>query len=405
MEKKEIIRDEFSLLLLFKLFKLNKKFTIIFIISVITFVTLLSFIVPFEYKADATVLPPEDLAGTSSFSALVQNYSGGLSLPGLSPGRKLELFSDIIKSREVCKYISDKLHIANSLLFKGLDQEQILKAILNCMDVKVNSNGLIVISTTISTPYFSGEKSREEAARLTAQIANAAVEGLDIVNRDKNVSKARKKHVFIEKVLADKRKNLDSIDREIEAFQEKNKVLAIDEQTKSILSSAVSLGSELSKARLELGFLLQEYEPNSPKVIAQQNKVKNLEDQYLKTQEGGIVRSDKFSIPLGLVPSLVRQYTNLVRDQKVLSEVILFLETQRYQAAIQEESDIPIVEPLDKAEIPHHRYSPNRKFMVLFGLILGVLGAFIFLLTKGLIKGQIYFKKENVKELTDRMNT
>ncbi len=394
MGKEEINKEELSLRIVFRIINLNRKFTLLVTASVIIFTLILSFIVPYEYEATATVLPPEETGGSAGLSSFLQSLSGGLSVPGLSHGNKLELLADITKSREVAKYISQKLNLKSTSLFKGSDEEQILKAIDNILDVRVNRNGLIVVNSVVGTPYFSSSKSREDAAKLSAEIANAAVEGLDFINRRKNVSKARKKRLFIERVLMDNKLKLDSVDNALESFQMKNKVLAIDEQTKAILENAVNVGTELSKSEVELNLLMQDYDINSPKVKAYKKKVQGLQQQYNRTQHGGLVPNDNISIPLMNVPTLVKEYTNLVRDQKIMAQVILYLETQKYQEAIQEESDIATVEPLDKAEPPYDRLSPDRKFMLIMGLIFGLFGSVVYLLIKGFYKGNLFIKRQ-----------
>ncbi|OGU17435.1 MAG: hypothetical protein A2X61_09040 [Ignavibacteria bacterium GWB2_35_12] len=398
MVKEETNKEELSLRIIFRLINLNRKFTLIVTGVVIILTLLLSFIVPYEYEATATVLPPEETGGNAGLSSFLQSLSGGLSVPGLSQGNKLELLADITKSREVAKYISKKLNLKSSSLFKGADEETILKAIDNILDVRVNRNGLIVVNSVVGTPYFSSSKSRVDAAKLSAEIANAAVEGLDFINRRKNVSKARKKRLFIERMLVDNKLKLDSVDNALESFQKKNKVLAIDEQTKAILENAVNVGTELSKSEVELNLLMQDYEINSPKVKAYKKKVEGLQEQYNRTQRGGLVPNDNISIPLTNVPTLVKEYTNLIREQKIMAQVILYLETQKYQEAIQEESDIATVETLDRAEPPHDRLSPDRKFMLIMGLIFGLLGAVAFLLGKDFYKGNLYIKRQEKQE-------
>ncbi|MBI5324736.1 MAG: hypothetical protein HZB41_05605 [Ignavibacteriae bacterium] len=389
----EINKEELSLRIVFRLINLNKKFTFLVTGIVVVFTLILSFIVPYEYEATATVLPPEETGTNAGLSSFLQSLSGGLSVPGLSQGNKLELLADITKSREVAKYINQKLNLKSSYLFKGADDETIIKAIDNILEVRVNRNGLIVVTSVVGTGYFSSGKSKEEAAKLSAQISNTAVEGLDFVNRRKNVSKAKRKRLFIERVLVDNKFKLDSIDDALESFQKKNKVLALDEQTKAILENAVNVGSELSKSEVELSLLTQDYDINSPKVKAYRKKVHDLQQQYKRTQLGGLVPNDNISIPLTAVPTLLKEYTNLIRDQKIMAQVILYLETQKYQEAIQEESDIATVEPLDKAFVPYDRLSPDRKFMLIIGLILGLFGSVVYLLTKGYFKGIYYIKR------------
>jgi len=180
---------------------------------------------------------------------------------------------------------------------------------------------------------------------------------------------------------------LDSTDKLIEEFQNKNQVLEIEAQTTAIIGNAVNIGAELSKAELELQLKLQEFSSNSPAVQPYRQLVETLKSQYQSIQRGGIIKSDDFSIPLKQVPKLIREYRDLIRDQKILEQVNLYLETQNYQEAIQEASDITTVEPLDLAMIPITNSSPNRKMMLIMGFFLSLSIALVVVSVRAFIQG------------------
>ena len=150
----------------------------------------------------------------------------------------------------------------------------------------------------------------------------------------------------------------------------------------------------MAKAEIDLNLKLQEYEANSPSVRLYREKLNNLKSQFQRMQSGGIGSSDEFSIPLKDVPALIRNYTNLVRSQKVLEQVNLYLHTQKYQEGIQEESDVPTVEVLDKATPPLRRFSPDRKQMVILAFIISSILALSIITAFAFYKGRLYLKKE-----------
>ncbi|MGA2298154.1 MAG: GNVR domain-containing protein [FCB group bacterium] len=387
--------EELTINLVYKLCLLHKKFLFLFVISILLLTLVLSFVLPSEYEATATVLPPDDTESHSGLSSYLQNLSGGVSLPGINQGNKIQLLGEIVKSREVAKYIVDKCKLKNYPQFKNIDDESLYNAIINNIDVQVKRTGLMVISTTMTTGYFPSEKDKNTAAELSALMANTAIEGLDFINRIKNVSKAKRKRIFIEHVLNENKLKLDSVDSALESFQNSNKVLALDEQTKAILENAVHIGSEISMAQIDLNLAELDFDPGSPKVLTYKKRVNQLQNQYNRIQSGGLVSGDKFSIPLNEVPKLFKEYTNLVRDQKILLQVNMYLETQKFQEAIQEESDVITVEFLDKAVQPQERSAPSRKMMLLLGFILSSFFGVGIVITWSFIKGRFYFKKSN----------
>lgn len=389
----EFNSQEFSIGTLINLVKYHKK-TFIIIVSAITIIVgFYSFISPEEYESTATIIPPDDAGTVGGLTSFLQSLSGGISIGGVTQPSRIQLFQEYLKSREVAKTIVDTLKLRNHPWFKVPNEELLYWNVSQLLKVEIKRSGLIMITTRIETPYFSSNKDREEAKRLSADIANAAIVSLDLLNQRKTGSKAKRKRQFIERMLIEKKTVLDSIDNQLEKFRQKNKVIEIDEQSKVILGSAVTIGTELAKAEIEFSLKQQEYEPNSPMLKPYRDKLENLRRQYLKIQRGGISSNDDFSIPLNEVPALIREYTNLMRDQKILESVNMYLETQKYQEAIQEQSDVPTVEPLDRAHPPLLRVSPNRKIMILMAFLVSSIFTIIGILIYGFRKGEIYLRK------------
>jgi tyrosine-protein kinase Etk/Wzc len=390
-------KEEFSLKSIFNLCKMHKKFLILFIGIIVVLTGVYSFIIPQKFTATTTVLPPEDEGTSGGLSGFLQSISGGISLGGMSKGLKIELYLEMLTSRSVAEYIVNECNLTQYEDFKIGNKNILYDMVRNLLEVEANRSGLMIISTTIKTPYFPNSKDKIFAAELAAKISNAAIEGLDYINRKKSSIKAKKKKEFISRILVENKKMLDSVDMEMEKFQKENKLVAIDEQTQAILENIVGVGVELSKAEVELGIISQEFEPASPIVKAYERQVEDLAKQYEKTQSGGLIPTDKFSIPLDEVPTLLRKYTNLLRDQKILTQVILYLETQKYQEAIQEESDILTVQALDEAFPPYRKSSPSRLIMLFISFFISSFLGISYIIIKALKKGNLYIEKEEEK--------
>jgi len=395
MEIKNPEKEAFSFSSLLKLCRLHKKFLVLFIGISVIITGIYSFIIPQQFSATATVLPPEEEGGSGGLSSFLQSISGGISLGGLAKGTKIELYLEMLTSRTVARHIVEKCELKKIEDFQIENEDILYDMVRNLLEVESNRSGLMIVTATIPTPYLPNAKDKIFAAELSANISNAAVEGLDFLNREKSISKARKKKEFISRVLVKNKIMLDSVDAEMEEFQKENKVLAIDEQTQAILDNAVGVGVELTKAEVELGTAQQEYEPASPILKAYQRRVNDLKNQYEKTQIGGLIPTDKFSIPLSDIPALVRKYTNLLRDQKIMTQVILYLETQKYQEAIQEGSDIPTLQTLDPAFPPYKKSSPSRLIMLVLALFLSSFFSVSYITLKAFKKGKLYIEKSD----------
>jgi uncharacterized protein involved in exopolysaccharide biosynthesis len=353
----------------------NYKFILLFTLAVTIFAYIITYIIPHKYECQATLLPPEE-AGPSNLAEFLKSFSNLPTVFGGTSRTKIQLYYEMLKSKELARYIAAKPEIKNFSLFKNLDSTKLVKTIYKSIDIELRQSGLFIISATTSTGFFPSAQKKKEAAIASAQIAKLAIQSLDSLVRTRISTRSKRKVVLIEKLLAEKRHQLDSIEKEIENFQTKNKIIALDEQSKAILSTAINIGSELAKSEIELALYQSEYEPNSPVIQALRDKIQKLREQYNKVQSGGLTGTEAFSIPLEKMPSLLRIYMNLLREQKVLEQVSIFLETQKYSETIQEQTEIPGVDILDSPTIPSKPYSPNRVlitfFTFLFSLVFSV---------------------------------
>jgi uncharacterized protein involved in exopolysaccharide biosynthesis len=393
------MNEEFNLLSFYKLLRERIKLIIIILIVGVSLTAAYSFIMPQQYKAKTVLMPPQkESSGGGGLSGFLQSIGGGgmpdISIPGMGgSSNKQLLFASVLKSRSIAKYITDSLNLKQSHLFKGLRVEDIYNLLTESIDVEVEKSGLLTVEVVVGTGYFPGGKDAKEAARLSSEIANKSIEALNYIVKSKNIISAQKTKKYIEKALLEFRFKLDSVERALQDFKVKNKILELDAQTKAILEQAVGVGSELTKAEIELNLAEQEYDDNAPKVKLAESSVDVLRDQYNKIQSGGITTTDAFSIPLEKIPELERIYTSLVRDQKILTQVLLYLSTQKHQEAIQVERELPVIESLDDAIVPEKRFSPSRGIMVILSAIISFTLAVLFVFADSINKGRLYLKK------------
>jgi len=394
MTNNNISKEEFSGAGILKLCAVRKKFIFSFVTIFSAVVIAISFFLPQEFEAEATILPPDEGEGGGGLSSFLSSLSGGISLGGLGQSSKGYLYSDLLTSREVAKYIVDNTNIEDFPQYQADEIEDLYDRIRKMLEVDINKSGLIIVQAASGTGWLPNDEDIKAASNLVAEVINTAVDGLNDITRKKSNSKASKKRKFVSKILDKTRADLDSVDAEMEKFSTENNVFEIEQQTEALLGQAVNIGKELFLAEAELNFIMQDMNADAPKARAYSSRVESLRNQYNKAQQGGMTESDALSIPVEKVPALIRQYTNLVRDQKILVQVILYLETQKYQHAIQEESDIPTVQVLDAAVPPVRRSSPSRKMMLILSILLSTAISVVWISIDAFKKGRIYFRKE-----------
>jgi len=324
----------------------------------------LSFVVPHTYTSTSSIMPPESKNQSGGLSSLLQGAPIAVGL-GSSENKAAMVFVEILKSRSCLLGIVDTLKLRENPLFAGLTNEEFEKQLRDAMVVEARKTGTVTIDVEVSTGWFPFGNKASIAAKTAADIGNSARILLDKINREKSVSQARRSRQYIERVLGSNRKLIDSLQNLMQEFQTTTNVMAPDEQMSAIVQNAVMIGTELSKAEIEMALVEQDFQPSSPQVTMLQKKVNTLREQYNRVQAGGIEPGDEFSIPLSKLPEFTRTYTNLVRDIKIKEQINAYLESQRMQEAIQEAKDIPTVVELDAALTPEKRTSPSRVLMVL----------------------------------------
>ncbi|MGB9770977.1 MAG: Wzz/FepE/Etk N-terminal domain-containing protein [Candidatus Kapaibacteriota bacterium] len=387
MEVREAKRIELNFLNLVKVAFKHYRFIIFFTILIPIVIVAFSYIIPHKYESKATLLPPEEIIG-GNLTDFLRAFSN-LPTFGSARATKIQLYYEMLKSKELAKFIAQKDEIKNFNLFKELDTLKLQRAIYLYLNVDLKQSGLFIISAVVPTGFFPNKAEKKEAALASAAIVKYALEGLDTLVHTRISSRAKRKRILIEKTLAEKKVQLDSIEKAVEDFQRKNKIIGIDEQSRAILSTAINIGSELAKAEIELSLYQTEYEMNSPYIKALREKIQKLREQYQKVQSGGLVGNETYAIPLEKVPTLLREYANLVREQKILEQVTIFLETQKYTETIQEATEIPGVDVLDTPSVPLSHSSPNRSILLIFSTIISFLSSVAIVTYRAYRKGEI----------------
>lgn len=389
-----MLNKELNLSSFFEFIKFKIKFILTFVLIFNLIVVVYLMISPQTFTSSIKLMPPKESSGGGGLSSFIQNMAGGaFSMGGSGKATQSNIFAEILKSRLVMDSIDTKLNLTKTKAL-GTDNLTTYYSILaNSIDVSVDKNGFISYTTNVSTAYFANKKSELNAAQLAQKISTSAVKSLDEILRNKNISTARKSKEYIEGELKRYYVKLDSISKSLESFQEKNKVLALDDQTQAIVTQAITLGTDLNKYETDLNLALIQYEKNTPYVQTLQKQVDFIKKQLNKVQSGSFIESNDFAFPLKKVPQLAREYTNLFRDKKIMEQVIMYLETQRHQEAIQEEKDLPIVEILDQAIVPEYRTYPNRFNTILISLVISIIMSLSIIFTVAIYKGNLYLKK------------
>jgi len=370
-EKMVIEDDEIDLLDYWRVIVKWRK--IIGIVVGIAFVgsIIISLILPKRYASTASIFPPQQEGGT--MPGVASQLSGGLgALAGgfLGINAPVDQWVAILKSEAVKDAIIKRFDLMK--VFEVETLEDARKTLTGMVEVKKSKEGIVSITVEDRDP------------QRAAAMANAFVEELDRINKRVVTTSGRRMRVFVEERLKEAKVELAKAEDAIKEFQERNRAVKLDDQSKAIIEAIGTVKGQLMAKEVELQTLLSFATPNNPQAELLKTQVEELKEKLRELEEGkkrlGNPSSKDIFIPTAKIPDLSLQYARLLRDAKV-QQTLYELLTQQYEMArIQEAKDTPTVQVLDEAKVPERKSKPRRRQIVMLSTItaafFGVFAAF-----------------------------
>lgn len=332
-------------------------------------------IAPHLYAASGTIMPPEKSSqGGLNFVSLVQ--SGGLDLGNLGGmGSSGNVFQEILQSRTLADSLIDRLDLQERM---DLPEDPLMaqQLVSSTLAVDLRKSGVVEVSAWVETSFMPDEEEIDRARMLAAELVNEAMVLLDELNRQKAVSSARNSRLFLERVIQQKKEELDEALGRLAEFQRNNRALAIDKQLETSVSSLAEIQAKIQGIEIRLAALQQELSPDAAEVEALQSQLAELRRQQKKMSG-----TDVLGMSLRQAPEIAKEYAKLRLSVEVATQVYTYLESQFHSEQVQEQRDIPTVSVLDPALPPLLRAAPRRTFtvMIAFGVSL-VLAVIVVLL-------------------------
>ena len=373
--------DEINLLDLLLVILKHKKMIVMLVAAVFFLSIIISLLLPKKYTATARILPPQ--GSKSSFSGLLSQAGGG-ALGGLAGGlfganTPADLYVGILNSRTVADGLIEKFDL------KKLYDAEYKESLYNMLSEKTN----IGISKTDQIISVSVE---EKDPKLAADIANAYIEFLDQVNRKVNISEGHQKRVFLENRLEKVTRDLARAETDLKNFQEKYKLISIEEQARATLEGAAKLKAEIIATQTNLEVLKQFGTERQNEAVMLKSKIEELKRQLAKMETGDKDQSGKkrnaangqnkdLFIPFDELPQLGLELAGLMREAKIQESVFELMTTQYELAKIEEAKDVNTIQVLDYAVPPDIKSSPKRSRIVILStflaFFLAIFAAFI----------------------------
>jgi len=328
-------------------------------------------LMPKSYEATATLVTPKEgpggLLGGLAATGLLQQVSGLAvpSLPSFTPNRDLLLA--VLKSRTIAQAVVEKFSLQPRYRAKYLDDA--IKKLRNLTTIAISREGVISVRVEDQDPA------------LAAEIANHYVERLDELVAQYGTSEAGRQRAFLTGQLARARVDLDAAEQSLRRFQERNRAIVLQEQTKGAIEAAARLKGEIMATEVQLQVMKNFATEANPEVAAVRKRLEEMNRQLAQLQYGdgaarqpGRGQRGDFTVPFSRVPEVGLDLVRLTRDVKVQEVLVTLLTQQIEQARIAEARDTPVVQVLDRA-VPAERHSRPR--VTLNVAIAGVVSFFL----------------------------
>jgi uncharacterized protein involved in exopolysaccharide biosynthesis len=336
---------------------------------------IVSFLLSPRYTATTQLLPPSDegdifgitsLLGGGASSSLSKLKAG---LSGASTGS--DLMIGILGSRTVMQHVAEKCSIARYYGMRRPSPEKSVRQLKDMTKLAAADDGIVRISVEAKTPG------------LAAQAANTYVAELDSFLRYSNISRGHNMRVFIEKRLGQLDTSLAAASESLRTFQEANKVVSVDDETKAAIDAYAKMKSDLSLRDAEYEAARSGATDDNPYIDNLRRDVAASQVELRKLERGG--QSDGFGVGFGVsferLPEVAARFARRYQDFKIQEEAYATLYAQYEYARVLEARDAPTLTVLDYAVPPERRSFPRRGVIAIaifvFSLAAGIAFAFV----------------------------
>jgi uncharacterized protein involved in exopolysaccharide biosynthesis len=354
------------------LWRYRRMLTRVAIVSLVLSLTI-AFIIPKQYKATASIMPPDQQGSGTLMLAALMGRGGGLgSLGSLASGllgghTTTALFVNLLESGTVSGHLIDRFNLQHvyHTRYRITTAKRLARRTKITDDKK---SGVITIEVEDTDPVRARD------------LAQAYLDELNKILNQTSTSSARQERMFIEHRLNAVQNDLERAQLELSEFSSKNSTVDIKEQTRAMVDTGARVQAELLVEQSGLQSLRQIYGDNNVRVRETEARIASLQRDLVKMtgssaplQEaisGGTDSSDssdkgELYPPLRQLPRLAVPYADLYRRVKV-QETVFELLTQQYEMArIQEAKDTPVVNVIDVPGIPEKKSFPPRLILTL----------------------------------------
>ena len=337
------------------------------IIIVITIIFV--FIIPKTFTSTALLMPPtSETGGIGSIMGALSNLPFG----GMMSQTNDESLSTIaiLKSRTLSEKVIKKFNLIDFYGVPNIDKA--LMSLSDNTNFEVEDEGTISISVDVDTEWLHSFESEEKAKNQCTDMAIYFVKQLDLKNKSLKTEQASFHREFIGERYRQNLVDLKKAEDSLKLFQEKQKMVALPEQTLAAIEAAAALKAQMLSNEVKLGVMLGALNTNHPDIENIKKENSELSKKMNELEYGanviGYKKSNLFPV-LADVPELGVELVRLKREVEIQNTLFVFLTQQYEEAKIKEAKDTPKVQILDYPQIPQLKSAPKRVLILIFCII------------------------------------
>jgi uncharacterized protein involved in exopolysaccharide biosynthesis len=321
---------------------------------------------PQSYEAELMIVPKHSASDILPGAGALGNLPFDLGAASPFGQSDADRIAAILGSRSVTDAIIAKFDLMHR--YRAGKIEQARKAVWAHCSTAVEKKPNVVRLTC-----------QDHEPEVARDLANALGQMADATFRRIAVSSATEERTFLEKRVAEARRDMEESSARRRQFQEAHKIIDLPEQGKAVVSGMAALQGDLISKQLELSYA-RGFAANDEASVAQlrrQITILSAELQGLEAKRpaesnaGRLPRSGSELFPPAMeIPALGAELETLLRDHKINETVFLML-TQRYEARkLDEARDLATFVIVDDAALPTYRIWPTLK-VVPVGMFIG----------------------------------
>jgi tyrosine-protein kinase Etk/Wzc len=334
-----------SLVDLLVMFARNKKLLIGLPLAAALIAAGVSLVLPPVYRADVTILPPQQ--SQSGASALLSQLGGAAGMMAGAAGIKNpnDMYVGMLKSRSVADALIARLSLLKA--YELASQEKSRQRLQDNTAITASKDGLITIVVE------DGDQKR------VAQIANAYVDELSRLTKVLAVTDAAQRRLFYDRQLKLSKDNLAAAELALKGGLENGGVVSVDSDSRAIVGTIARVRAMISAKEIELDSMKAFVTANNPDYKRVQEELSSLRAELDRLQNGRPGAGGRPVSKDGL------ENIKVLREVKYHQMLYELLAKQYEMARLDEARDGGLIQVLDPAIEPEKRFKPKRFFMVL----------------------------------------